>query len=87
VTFGSGPTSAAGYGTKSSEEVDVGSDKLVHRIVVPTQISVNGQRFQETVVVTFSRSGVPLYVVPPPSGQQVTLAQYESSAGSSNSSD
>jgi hypothetical protein len=55
--------------------------------VVPTQISVNGQRFQETVVVTFSRSGVPLYVVPPPSGQQVTLAQYESSAGSSNSSD
>ncbi|HEY6472698.1 MAG TPA: hypothetical protein VIY26_07385 [Acidimicrobiales bacterium] len=71
----------AGYGTKTSEEVDIGTDKIVHQIVMTTTSNVNGQPSRETVVVVFPGYAAPLIVVPPPSNETVSLAQYTAALG------
>ena len=70
-------TSAAGFGTHTSEEVDIGPDKLVQRIVIPAPpITVRSRAVRENVVVSFSQYGSPLFVGTPPFGQMLSLSQY-----------
>ena len=79
VSFSSNPTttSAAGLGTHTFEEVDIGADKLVRLIVIPTTADdVDGHSAHEEVVISFSRYGSPLSVPTPPSNQVLSLSQY-----------
>jgi hypothetical protein len=76
-TSGSSATIAAGYGSHSSEEVDVGPDQTVRQIVMPgPDTSVNGQDVPQNVVVTFTHYGKPLVVATPPFSQLLSLSQY-----------
>ena len=96
VNFSSSPTttSAAGWGTHNSEEVDVGAHKLVRQIVIPAPpVDVNGQPVRVDVVISFAHYGGPLSVATPPASQLLSLSQYlaglagasDASAASSNS--
>jgi hypothetical protein len=79
VSFTSGPTAtlAAGYGSHSSEQVDVGPDGLVRQIVMPgPATTVDGQAVPRNIVVTFTRYGKPLVVATPPFGELISLSQY-----------
>ena len=79
VTFNSdsAATAAAGFGSHSSEVVDVGPDHLVRQIVMPGLVaSVNGQGVPQNIAVTFTRYGKPLVVTAPPFSELVSLSQY-----------
>ena len=76
VSFSSSPTasSAAGFGTNTTEEVDVGADGLVKRIVIP--VAVYGQGVEANIVVTYSRYGKQISVDTPAFSQLISLSQY-----------
>ena len=79
VGFTSGPTisGTAGFGSHTSEEVDVGGGGLVRRIVIsPVPVTVNGQTVNETISLTYAHFGKPLVFSTPPPSQLMTLAQY-----------
>jgi hypothetical protein len=73
-------SASAAWGSHTVEKVYVGPDDLVQRIVIPTDVTENGQQFKEKTVVTFTHYGAPLYVGPPPFSQMITLAAYQSAA-------
>lgn len=79
VSFTSGATTtlAAGYGSHSSEQVDVDPNGKVRQIVMPgPAATVNGQGVSQNVVVTFTHYGKPLVVTTPPFGELISLSQY-----------
>ena len=75
-------TTQAGWGTHTTLNVYVGRDHLIHRVVVPNAVYVDGQKVMESIVVDFSGYGTPLDVGIPPAGLVATTAQYESAAAS-----
>jgi Protein of unknown function (DUF2510) len=78
VSIASSPTvsSPAGFGAHTSEEVDVGSDHRVRRIVMTGPVvNVNGQQIQQNIVVAFSHYGKPTVVVTPPASQVLPISQ------------
>ena len=70
-------TAAAALGTHTFEEVDIGANKLVKLIVIPTTSDdVDGHSAHEDVAISFSRYGSALNVPTPPSSQVLSLSQY-----------
>lgn len=69
-------TFSSGYGANAGEEVDVGGNKVVNQVVLMKKASVNGQVYEERIVVAFSRYGLPFFVGPPPTSEVVPVAQY-----------
>ena len=64
-------------GAHAGENLYVASNGQVKAIVIPVEVSSNGETFHESIHIVFSHYGHPVTVTPPPPSEVATLAQYQ----------
>ena len=64
-------------GAHAGENLYVASNGQVKAIVIPVEVSSNGETFRESIHIVFSHYGHPVTVTPPPPSEVATLAQYQ----------
>ena len=74
---GASSLGTATAGAHAGENLYVASNGQVKAIVIPVEVSSNGQSFRESIHIVFSHYGHPVTVTPPPPSEVATLAQYQ----------
>ena len=74
---GTSSLGTATAGTHAAENLYVASNGQVKAIVIPVEVSSNGETFRESIHIVFSHYGHPVTVTPPPPSEVATLAQYQ----------